>query len=150
MPRELQRGRCSLPSYRYYFAVDGAKIRTFVYCCPDNSPRKPRMLYSTGKASAIEVVAQCFGSAPTATCEISEAADLEDDDLRPTSATLKKRRQEASAAPPPVQRGTAKPTMANPTDLQGSLSAFMANELGDKAKPSVKKKIVILPDSARS
>jgi hypothetical protein len=135
---------------RYYFVVDGAKVRAFIYCCPDDSPRKPRMLYSTGKASAIEVVTRCFGSAPTATCEVSEADDLEEDSLRPTKATLKKRRQDATAAPPSTANGTAKPTVANPTDLQGSLSAFMATSLGDEAKPSVRKKILILPDAARS
>jgi len=147
---EALRERIVAKEPRYYFAVDGSKVRAFVYCCPDDSPRKPRMLYSTGKASAIEQVTKIFGSAPTSTSEISEAGDLDDDELRPTAASVRKKRDAARAAPPVAAKPTSGPVLQQPSQMRGSLSHFMAQELGDKAAPSVRKKVIILPDSARS
>jgi hypothetical protein len=64
---------------RYYLVFESKKSVVFVYCCPDDAPRKSRMVYSTGKRSAIETCASILRMMPTVTLEISEADDICDE-----------------------------------------------------------------------
>lgn len=135
---------------RYYVLVDGKHV-VFVYCCPDDSARKPRMVYSTAKASAIDLVKGC-GLTPTVTLEVTEASDLADDDLVPTASSIKKKRKDAVAAAPKETAGfraAPKAIVADPKAM-GGLSAFMATTLGsdNKSGSNRSKKVLIAPHGA--
>eukprot|EP00039_Didymoeca_costata_P007049 m.95846 g.95846 ORF g.95846 m.95846 type:complete len:827 (+) comp13519_c0_seq1:188-2668(+) len=135
---------------RYYFTVQG-KIQVFIYCCPENSPRKPRMVYSTGKKSTVSII-KSMGYNISAVLEVDGPDDLEDEDMLPTAATIKKKRQDAQAAPPSNVVGVKKPEAVDPTTLQGSLSAFMSTQLGDENKSGVtqRKKIILAPEGSHA
>jgi twinfilin len=65
---------------RFYLYVSGGS-KYFVYSCPDNSPAKLRMVYSTAKPGLKQQIEQC-GVRIAKTLEVRGADDISDDSFR--------------------------------------------------------------------
>ncbi|EGD80448.1 hypothetical protein PTSG_11093 [Salpingoeca rosetta] len=129
------------------FYVLNFKKKLFVYCCPDNAPRKLRMLYSTAKANTLAQLKK-LGFKPSVTLEISEPDDLDDNTIvgkHPSSSSS------SSSAPQdkgkPGRKNSAPKTVV-PSQMTGSLSEFMAKSLGKSAMSGGKKRVVLPPSGA--
>eukprot|EP00049_Salpingoeca_infusionum_P001706 m.50241 g.50241 ORF g.50241 m.50241 type:complete len:213 (-) comp11150_c0_seq3:485-1123(-) len=122
-----------------FYVINGKKL-LFIYSCPDNSSRKDRMLNSTSKPHVLAVL-KSLGVKPNVQLEISDVDDITKENIlgkSPSAASLEK----------PKLRRSSSATAAIPTELHGSLSAFMAQSLGKKSGATAKKKIVMAPAGA--
>lgn len=129
---------------RYYLIAGGSLSKSkaiFIYCCPDSSIRTERMVYATGKKHLLDVIAG-IGIKASVKIELTDLDDLTDAELRGILP-------DAKAKPPDLKATLArkKTEYVNPS-ASGSLSAFMAAELGTQNRATMSVKIIKPPRGA--
>jgi len=133
----------------------------FLYCCPEKSPAKLRMVYSTAKPALAESITKLGIPLAGKRVEITEPNEVTDDYLRSevTSASASPRVKSAimngpgpahkgSSSPATPLGGTTKASNPNVMRKEHPIYSLMTQGKDGVEKPSTKKKIVMPPPGA--
>jgi len=132
----------------------------FIYCCPEKSPAKLRMVYSTAKPAVADAITKLGIPLAAKRVEITEPSEITDDFLKTeiTSTTtaspgvkaaiLKGPSQKGSSGPTTPLGGTAKAANPNVMRKEHPIYSLMTQGKDGVEKPSTKKKIVMPPPGA--
>eukprot|EP00055_Hartaetosiga_balthica_P017337 m.115464 g.115464 ORF g.115464 m.115464 type:complete len:225 (-) comp9291_c2_seq2:2228-2902(-) len=111
----------------------------FIHVIPDSSRARSRMLYSTTKAGVVANIKK-LGISTAISLEISDGHDIDDSNIlgKVTKWTGSDGQEKKSNAVKTVV----------PSQVNGSLSSFMAQSLGKSAMSKGKKRVVLPPKHA--
>jgi len=128
---------------RFYILIYGIPPKNvFLYCCPDKSPQKLRMIYSTTKPAVVDQVNKLGVNLAVKKIEISDPEDLTDEFLR------------TQLTPSVIRSGVG--GRGSAPDLGGQVKAASVNKVAQHpiyslmspTSPGGKKKIVLPPPGA--
>jgi len=146
---------------RFYLYSQPGKSIVFIYCCPEKSPPKLRMVYSTSKPNVVSQVTQYGVNLASKRVEITDTADVTDELKDAQIAPIRPSALKANSGRGFTGRMIS-PASGNTPDLGGTVKASNLPTIGGNqqhsiyglmAKPgtetsSTKKKIVIPPRAA--
>jgi len=164
LPRLIHTAEPRYYLFQYGQSSTGGKLFVFIYCCPERSPPKLRMVYSTSKTSVADQVAALGVVLRAKRIEISDGNELslelkEELDKTVTANVL----QGPQIFPLPGMTGrNQRPPLAGSPELGGVVKArnsptiggnvqhpiYALMDKGNLEKPSSKKKIVMPPPGA--
>jgi len=148
--------------YVYNFQKMGASTAVFIYCCPEKSPPKLRMVYSTAKPGVVDQIFKLGISLAPKKIEVTSGSELTEEFLRSeTNSTAPKPSSPAKSAagpgftgrnkygaPATIPEGGDVVKAKNVSTIQTSHPIYSLMTQTNTAAPGTKKKIVIPPKGA--
>jgi len=132
---------------RFYVYAHSPSANVFIYCCPDKSPQKLRMVYSTSKPQVATQVEQFGINLAKKRIEVTEGSELTSDYITSEISPAKYSSPGFTPTKQPVTnfssgaaKGSRVPVMNAPHPIYGLMN--------QQNQDSKKKKIVIPPSGA--
>lgn len=135
------KARLTTTDPRFYYLKQGVGRSFFIYCCPDSSPSKLRMVYSTAKPSVKQQIESATSSKPKS-LEIRSVEDLTPDAL--SSSHVASYGYTRPATPTTTPKAKASSTVQAPHPIYNMISSAQ----GTSSPRATTKKIVIPPPGA--